>query len=121
MRKNYGVLHKSARDRLLDLLSDFEWHTYKECHLVGGVRYGARILELKRLGYKVESTEDPSAKDGNLYRLVSLEKGPPQEKQVKLFLTEKESRELLASSLSSSIITKTGNALTSFIVNKHKL
>jgi len=50
------------RDRIWAILSDKEWHTHKELHQVCN-RYGARIHELRDLGYDILSRKAPTGKD----------------------------------------------------------
>jgi len=47
---DYGKSKSTGRERLLDLLSDCGWHPCSQLLEHGGVRYSARVLELKRLG-----------------------------------------------------------------------
>lgn len=42
--------HRSA---LSELLADGQWHTQAEMQAVGGYRYGARLLELRRAGQMI--------------------------------------------------------------------
>lgn len=44
----------SHKERLLSLLSDHKWHGMRECMEHGGMRYGARLHELKHEGWPVE-------------------------------------------------------------------
>jgi hypothetical protein len=120
MSTNYGAKYETARDRILDLMSDCEWHRHKELWKVGGVRYTARLLELRRLGYEMESrpSDDKHGKD---YRLMSIERGQPQEKQVKVFLSESDAVALISGVITPTAEHSTLDALNSFQSNKHKL
>ena len=79
---DHAEIHRTQRDRLLALLVDLAWHSYAELHRVVGIRYGARLLELKRLGYLIEDV--PHGEDGKQYRLVSPTPGVPRTKRVKV-------------------------------------
>ena len=81
---DFAKTHKTKRSKLLNLLWDLDWHHHTELS-VAGVRYSARLLELKRLGYTIE-TKPNLHTHGNYYRLVSHEQSLPQERQVKVFL-----------------------------------
>lgn len=124
MSTDYGALKTPARDRILQVMSDLHWHSWKELKEVGGVRYGARLLELRRMGYEMVSHEshDVPNDTGKVYRLISTERHEPQGKQVKVFLTERETVELLqtADALSTGAI-KLNRALASYRANKDKL
>lgn len=85
MSIDYGCVKKPQRQKLLELLSDLQWHSSDEIHEAGGKRAGARLLELKRQGYSIDST--PKDSEGSkLYRLMSLTPGKPKPKLVKVFL-----------------------------------
>lgn len=87
MSIDYAELKKTARGRVLLLLTDLHWHTHVELQRQGGARYGARVLELKRLGYEIEDRHiDDDQRNGKEYRLVSLQPGQPQAKRVKVYL-----------------------------------
>lgn len=118
MAHNYGVKFKSARERLFDLLSDLRWHTHKEMEAVSGNRYAARLLELKREGYVIESRAIP---DGKEHRLKSRQKGPPQPKRVKVFLNEHDAAALTQGKVTPAAQKAVTSALASFRVNKGKL
>jgi hypothetical protein len=45
---------RTKRDALLWLLSDGAWHTQEELAQVAGYRYGARVLDLRKRGLKIE-------------------------------------------------------------------
>lgn len=74
---------REARDdtcalRLFCLMSDRNWHTWKELQEVAGKEHNGRMAELENLGWvfdrRTERGPDPQ---GDEYRLVSLEPGPP--------------------------------------------
>ena len=120
MSTNYGQKYESARDQVLKLLMDLQWHGRKQLERVAGNRYCARILELKRLGYKVESEPLPDD-DGNRYRLLSKTPGKPQAKKVKIFVTESEAEWLTKKIVRDSALKPIREALESFRANKKKL
>lgn len=117
---DYGEKYETARDRVLNALQGGEWVSWKVLDRVGGNRYSARVLELKRLGYMIESRPDPSG-DGQQYRLVSPYPGPPQTKRVKVFLDEADAEELLTGHLTPAAGNAVLTALESFRINRSKL
>lgn len=78
---------KSAKDRLLELLWDQEWHSNKELREVAGQRYGARLHELRQLGFEIskQSTDMENAKVFE-YRLDSQHPSKPKKKKVRVYL-----------------------------------
>lgn len=58
---------RSHKDAILALLSDGREHHMAECLAVGGYRYGARIFELRRQGYDIETIH--VGPDETAYRL----------------------------------------------------
>ena len=76
----------TKRDALLILLSDKEWHPHYQLVETGGVRYGARLAELRRLGHGIETRGH--AKEGKEYRYAGKKK--PPEKRVKVLLREED-------------------------------
>lgn len=106
---------------MFDLLSDLHWHSARELHHTGGVRYGARLLELKRLGYQFEDRE-VEGENYKYYRLMSLTRGAPQAKQVKVFLNEEDARLLVEENcMTGSAEKAVRDAYGSFLTNKSKL
>jgi hypothetical protein len=93
MSTDFAAVFKNARNKLLDRLSDLSWHDNAELARVAGVRYGARLLELKRLGFNIESRGDPAL--GKVYRLTSILTGPPQPKRVKVLLDPNDVQEFV--------------------------
>jgi hypothetical protein len=91
MSTDYAEEKRPARERLLTLLKDGKWHPWSAMRQAGGMRYSARLLELKRLGYEFESRG--RAETGKDYRLTG--KGEPKEKRVKVFLTEDQAKYLI--------------------------
>jgi hypothetical protein len=54
---SFGADDKSHREKVLELLRDGAWHTQQEMQRVGGLRYGARVHELRAAGLNVEAEE----------------------------------------------------------------
>ena len=117
MSHDHGQINETKRDALLNLLLDLEWHDHFELQ-VAGVRYGARVLELKRLGYQIETRD---LDYGKQYRLKSVRKGKPQEKRVKIFLPERDATALVNGHVTRAAMRIVKDALGSFQENKHKL
>jgi len=115
---NFAAKYRSARERIFQLLADLEWHGHAELARVGGVRYGARLLELRRLGFAINDVEEG---DGKRYRLVSLTAGVPQGKRVKVLLDEADADLLLSGVLSPRARLRLVDALASFRANRDKL
>jgi hypothetical protein len=115
---DYAKHNATSRERLLDILSDLQWHSSTELTSTG-IRYSARILELKRMGYQIED-EYVGAQDKR-YRLASLTRGAPQEKRVKIYLEEAEVRDLLVGRLRPSARKAIAEAWRTFQANKDKL
>ena len=121
MSEDYGVKYATARDRVLAELKSMQWTSWKTLRRTGGVRYGARIRELRRLGYKIEDgpTNGP---DGKAYRLRSLRPGAPEEKHVKIYLPESHVINLLDNyEIPDFTRTLILIALRTFQANKDKL
>lgn len=109
---------KSARAKLLGLLSDLRWHHNKELH-VAGVRYSARLLELKRLGYRIEKRQGDV---GYEYRLASLKRDVPRVKTVKVFLAEEDAVAIVKHRrVTDPAHAAIESALASFAANRGKL
>lgn len=119
MSTDFGTEKVNLREALLRLLSDRNWHTHIEM-LVGGVRYSARLLELKRLGYKIQS--EGKAVSGKRYRLLSNKPGRPQGKKVKVYLDESDARAIVNNrTVTNRTYQAVNDALGSFLFNKNKL
>lgn len=121
MSADHALRHGSQRERVFALLSDLQWHAHYELASVGGNRYTARILELKRLGYIVESKHEKKDADGKRYRLLSLLPSHPQPKRVKVFLDEHDARQLMSGIVQPAAIAALRQALASFEANRDKL
>jgi hypothetical protein len=117
---DYAKTHEPKREQLRQLLWDLCWHTHNELREVGGVRYSARLLELKRLGYHIKS-QSIKGDNGKRYRLTSRTVCSPKEKKVKVYLTEDQAQSLCDGFLSPSVQGVIGDALKSFRTNKEKL
>lgn len=91
--EDFAKTHSPKRAKLLRLLWDCKWHHHKELR-VAGVRYSARLLELKRLGYLI-GTDSLENEPGNRYRLLSRVPTTPQQRQIKVFLEPADVRFLL--------------------------
>ena len=118
MSIDFGKEKRPARVVLLDLLSDEEWHTWKECRGAGGMRYSARLLELKRQGWTIESRGSDS--EGKDYRITG--EGAPQPKKVRVMLEEAEVQYLLAMpGLPMSTRQALSDAYGSCQANRHRL
>jgi len=121
MSTNYAVKYETARDRVLLELQSLDWVSWKVMRRIGGVRYSARLRELKRLGYKLEDEADPSG-DGKRYRLLDLVPTRPAVKLVKIYLPEREVEILILDrSVSDEAKDILAKALRIFRANKHKL
>lgn len=116
---NFGTEKLALRERVLSLLSDLGWHSFSQIHSVGGIRYSARLLELKRLGYRIE--DRATGTDGKDYRLISLTPGPAQEKRVKVFLRETDAEKLVVGKITRAAIAAVSDALGSFKTNRDNL
>lgn len=90
MTTDFAAEKTPAREKLLALLNDGQWKPWNDMRAAGGMRYSARLLELKRLGYQIESRGSKVA--GKEYRLTG--KGEPKSKRVKVFLTEEQARQV---------------------------
>jgi len=111
----------NARERLLQLLSDQNWHDHLQLREVAGTRYSARLLELRRLGWSVEDRNLDGS--GKAYRLTSLQASRRMKpKRVKLFLSEAQVLELLATEkVSTGVRSELERALESYQLNRDKL
>jgi hypothetical protein len=127
MSTDYGKLKPNERDRnkLLELLMDMRWHTPGEMRKAGGVRYSARLLELKRLGYKIDDRPRSGEEQGKEYVLVSLVPGTPQKKRAVVYLDDKDLADIVAGKsmdqLSKKAQRELRQALVRFQNNREKL
>ncbi len=119
MSLDYARLNMTKRQAVFRLLSDAAWHGHQEIAKVGGVRYSARLLELKRLGFLVE-TQDTGTQ-GRMYRLVSIVPGRPQPKRVKVFLEEEDVRAMVRGIVPSRAQAALADAHGSYVANREKL
>jgi hypothetical protein len=122
MSVDFGAVKRPARERLLLLLNDLAWHEYSELQHAAGVRYGARVLELKRLGYQIRT--EGKKENGLRYRLVSNVPGAAQGKRVKVLLREADAELLYAFAVEKEMIPAVialAEALGTFKENRGKL
>lgn len=117
---DYGLKYETARDRVFALLADCRWHSRTELEHVAGNRYTARVLELRRLGYRISAVPQEDG-DGKAYRLESTELGSPQPKRVKVLMDEEDAAQLVAGTVSDGARAAVGDALGSFRENRTKL
>lgn len=83
---------KPAKKRLLELLWDQEWHPWEELRGVAGQRYGARLHELRQVGFTVETRDRKGDDRGRDYRLSSREPSDPKKKRVRVYLDVEDAR-----------------------------
>jgi len=121
---DFAQAKRPLRERVFDLLRDGQWHTWRELHAVGGVRYSARLLELRRQGYAIE-TRESQTKEGQDYRLTSIQAAPAAAapKRVRVFLEEVDVEAILKNppQMTGRAEAALRQALRSFRLNKHKL
>jgi len=110
----------NARSRLLVAMSDLAWHTRQELEAIAGNRYGARLRELKRLGYVFEDRE-LGERDGKDYRLASAAPASPRGKRVRVYLEEADAADLLGGRISMFARAEVQGALASYRANKGRL
>jgi len=116
---DFALKYQSARDRVLIELKPLQWVSWRVLHRICN-RYSARLLELRRLGYKIEDEPDPSG-DGKHYRLIDPVRGRPQRKEVRLYLPEPDVEALLQGKVTLFTVSIAAEALRIFRANKHKL
>ena len=107
----------SAVQNLLNLLSDLQWHMPKEMERVAGNRYAARSYDLRRKGYQM-ATRPSVTGEGVDTRLLSLERGTPQERRVKAFLDEADAVAFLEGRVTNSARRAVKDALDLFRRNR---
>lgn len=120
MPVDYGKDFVSTRDAIFNILSDLEWHTWDELKQKGGIRYSARLLELKHLGYLIQD-RPTGVLHGKQYKLESLTPTAVLKKRVKIYLEENDAKKLAERVLTRSAIRAVKESLISFLSNKHKL
>jgi hypothetical protein len=116
---DFAVKYQSARERILIELQPLQWVSWRILHRICN-RYSARVLDLKRLGYKIEDEPDPSG-HGKRYRLINPVPSRPQGKQVKLYLPEPDAEALVRGDVTLFTVAAASTALRIFRANKHKL
>jgi hypothetical protein len=120
MSRDWGAEKVSQRESLRVLLWDMQWHDHRALRRVGGVRYSARLLELKRLGFLFEDTEHDDG--GKSYRLLDRVPQLPQRKRVKVLLEEADVSALLeGEAVSAEARVALHTALSTFRANRNKL
>lgn len=117
---DYAVKYVTARQRVLAELMPLQWRSWRILRRIGGVRYGARLRELKRLGYRIEDTSG-NDNEGKVYRLINPRPARPAIKQVKIYLPEEHVKALLRDELYPETKTIALEALRIFQANRHKL
>jgi hypothetical protein len=125
MSIDYAVVNERNRSKLLELLMDMRWHKPSEMRKAGGVRYSARLLELKRLGYKFDDRPLAGEQQGKEYILICLVPGTPQQKRAKVYLDEGDLSLLVSGytirQLSAAGARELRRGLVSYKNNKAKL
>ena len=95
MSVDHAQVNLKDRQRLLAMLMDMCWHNPGEMRRAGGVRHSARLLELKRMGFKFADRPLSGEKQGKEYILLSLVPTTPQKKRVKILLSGEDTVQLL--------------------------
>jgi hypothetical protein len=125
MSTDYATIKKPLRDQLFALLGDLGWHGHMELRDAGGTRYSARLLELKRLGFQIDSRStvdlEDSGKTGKEYRLLSRVPSSPKGKRVKVFLEERDAVAACEGRVTAAARVAVDDALASFRANREKL
>lgn len=84
---------------------DYPWVHGQRLQGIAGIRYGARLDELRSAGWQISSVAAPGSSGGwHQYRLDSLERVAPREARVRFDLTMSEIRQLAAGRLPESVI-----------------
>ena len=115
---DYATKYAGARQRLLVAMSDLRWRSCKEMEELAGNRYGARIRELRRLGYVIEDRDED---DGKSYRLVSAAPSSPRGKKVRVYLEECDAADLVRGRVTLFAQAEVAGALGRFRANKERL
>lgn len=116
---DFATKYASARERLLREMSALQWCSRHQLESWAGNRYGARIRELRRLGYPIEDRE---VEDGKEYRLISATPtGPTAPKKVRVYLNEGDAVDLINGRLSMFARCDLQVALGKFRMNKERL
>ena len=120
MSADYAEVNETQRARLFHLLSDGGWHLHSALAKVAGVRYGARVRELRRQGYVVE-TADIAGEQGKVYRMPSTDMGAAAPKRVKVLLEETDVLSMLRGYVPPSAQKALADAHGSLDTNREKL
>lgn len=121
--EDFAKTHSPSRAKLLRLLWDMEWHHHSELR-VAGVRYSARLLELKRLGYWIASALLLNGESGKRYCLMSRTPTFPKKRQIKVFLDPQDVAFLLfhkADHLPANTLEQLDHAYARYVDNINKL
>ncbi len=122
MSTDHATVHVTKRDALFALLADGAWHAHHELAEAGGVRYSARVLELKRLGFGIVSAPMGEGDHGLRYRMPSTKRGERKEKKVKVFLEERDVVSMVSSGfVPSRALDALQDAHASFDTNRERL
>lgn len=122
MSADHAAVNMSKREALYTLLADGAWHNHHELAMAGGVRYSARVLELKRIGYVIESEDTSGGEQGKRYRLASTTPGECQPKRVKVLLKESDVIAMVERGfIPNAARTALRDAHASFDTNRDKL
>jgi hypothetical protein len=116
---DYSTEYSTARARIYAKLSDLKWHSHRELGKIGGNRYGARIGELRRLGYLIQTVAVKG--DGRRYKLNSLERKAAIPKRVKVYLSLDDAQTIAAWGLPPGAVAAVEAALESYHANRSKL
>lgn len=99
--------------RLLRRLVDRDWHSWEELAAVAGNRYGARLHELRELGYCFVSRPRRNGR-GKEYRRASRPLRP-RERKVRLLLPLADVHALLEGQLTDECLDTARQALTVYM------
>lgn len=112
MIADHAVKYASARDAVLEALRSGAWVSWRQLNAIAGVRYGARIRELKRLGYQIEATERED--HGRSCRLISPDLGHAREKRIRIYLDEQDALEMSRGNVTLTAIGEVRSSLQRF-------
>lgn len=124
MSTDFGTVCAPKRERLLRLLSDLQWHEPQEMlRYTGSWRFGALVLQLKRMGYQFESQHIPGTNPPQTrFRLVSMVRGEPQPKLVRVYLHEQDADAICyRNEVPVRARIDLSEALHKYRANRHKL
>ena len=121
MAVDMAAVKADNRTRVLELLESprHSWKTRRQIERAGGNRYGARLHELKRLGYLIESRGNAYGPDGKEYKLTG--KGEPIPKMVRVYMTEADAIELEAGRTTTKAQASVASGLRKFRNHRNNL